>query len=565
MAKRLALTLFDNHKVPQEVIDLLFDTSLYSKHKTLRHYLVAEGFSFSVDELEKLITYVERQLYDQVFYLSHLVYFILQSSGDWTDVGEQQIKISFCRVLLQLKPSDVLTDEHASLFYEKVAENFTALGFDNMSLATAKSIHETKRLNLLGREFKYRPGVSISQLLRFLGSRQALMSNPFLKGFSYILAEALYKQKSEFMIGYFVKELMRAPTFVMPNVANVAEHYISMREEAFQTVFFQKWVPAFEPRMVYQFGPDADSFSRMSLAIKEKTLSLFGVQTADELMAVQKAFIGDMRETVLYHELGHGVTQDYLLPYENCAIAAGMESYLNAYTFDAIQEFLSDFSPEGKGMYGPMMNMINISKTNLVRASRMFYMYFSDVFFYDTDDQHMYDYSDIMCLIFIRYIKNDLSVDFEQMEKDVVYRLKDLEGPKPKNLSLLERISELWLFETDGIINRLKSIKYTLSAERDFNYVKGLWLESCQKYNKFISEKDHGFISSLWVNMLSYVDHFAKDESPKLRAEINKKSKMTLAKVMILTCGRATAEKYQFDARKYLIDKFKEVGLMSQR
>ena len=60
----------------------------------------------------------------------------------------------------------------------------------------------------------------------------------------------------------------------------------------------------------------------------------------------------------------------------------------NIYT--AILEFLADFSPKKDEIMGPIQNMIKISRTDKNRMIRMYLMYLSDVWFYNTEDTYMY-------------------------------------------------------------------------------------------------------------------------------------------------------------------------------
>ena len=58
-----------------------------------------------------------------------------------------------------------------------------------------------------------------------------------------------------------------------------------------------------------------------------------------------------------------------------------------------------------------IQNMIAIYKTDKNRAESMFYMYLSDVWFYDTPDTYMYLYSDLMVLILVRYIRKNQTIN----------------------------------------------------------------------------------------------------------------------------------------------------------
>ncbi len=566
MAKKKLLQLFVDQKITQEAAELLLDSSLYGRHKTLRHHLDDHAISYDPAQYDALVRFLEKSLYDQVFYIAHLQYHLMQISNDWGDVGEQQIKIAFSRCLLNISSQEPIDYSHAAEFENLVEKNLNDLGIKSMSVGVTQSQYELSFLKLLGREFKANPGEKISEILAFAGSKYRVQSRPFKKGFSYIFGEMLTKTKAEYTIHFIVKEWIRTPSYVMANAALVSDHTIYMREESLRTVFVQKWVQALEDNWMYNHQIKTNLYWNVSHAIKKTTLDLFAVKTADDLKAHQKQFIGDMRETIMYHEIGHGITKDYIFPYESIAIAQGIDHYHKLSGYEGLIEFLSDFSPAVHGLHGPYWNMIQIAKTNKIRAERMFYMYLSDVFFYDTEDEYMYAYSDFMCMMALRYIGPDKQVDFAKMEKDLFYVSSEngqIQLAKHAKTSLFQRLAELFWTDIDSIKQLVKGLKFTLSTEKDFNYIKGLWLQETRKYFKFATDQDTVFLSSFWVNVFSYIDHFSKESTPKVKALLEKQNKTVAAKIMVTMCGRKVAEEYGFDARRYVMDTFKKHGFVS--
>jgi len=556
MATKQILTFFEGNQVSKALSGLLLDQSLYLRHETLADYLKDTKISYDPKSLAKVVSFLEKQVYQQIFYFAHLQYHLMQVSDDWGPVGEQQVKLSFFRVLMKQGADQPITDDMVDAFFAQVDENLVSLGIKDLSKASAKSFFETQFVKLLGVEFKTNPGSRISRILRFLGSKYALVSSPYGKGFAYIFGKAVFKPHFDYGVYYISQEVIRSGSFVLANVASVCEHDVMMRYTAFETVFYQKWAQALEPRMVYLFGADAEDFSCVSHAIKSQALALYGVSDRPALDKMKKIFIKEMHETVLFHELGHGITKDYIFPYEYLSIAQGIDAYHKLAAYEGLIEFLSDFSPPTKELFGPMWNMVQVSYTDRKRAERLFYMYLSDVFFYDTEDAHMYDYSDMMCMIMVRYIKKDLSIDFEMIKKDMRY-----EPGVHEKKSLFEKLAILYKEDCELIKTKVMGIKFMLSEERDFQYVKSLWLEETRKYFKNATDKDPPFLSSFWTNVFSYIDHFAKGEAPGMKLFLEKQCRTVVAKVMILSAGRKVAEQFQFTPRLYLLDRFKKIGL----
>ena len=560
MKKKAQFSLFDGNKISKEVCDHLFDTSLYATHKTYKSYLDSAKLPYTPAEIAKLIHLVEQQIYEFVYFMAHLQFYVMRSSSDWGEMGEQHILLSFARVLLQLPPDQPIESEHVGQFFEKVEENLDRLGIAGMTVDAAKYSYNNKYLTVLGREFKTFVMQNVNPMLRFLGSKKALVTGLYWSSYAYIWGECTYKTVGEYSVMFISKELMRTPSYVIPNVAEVAEHQVVMRDECLYAIFYQKWTPVFEPRVVYQYHADADLVSRISKGIKARAIAVSGAKTQDELIANRKLFVGGIRETIMYHEIGHGITKDYLFNYERVAIAMGINRYHQMPMYDAFIEVLSDFAPPAGGLIGPMWNMTVVAKKDKGRAEQLFYSYLSDVFFFDTDDTHMYDYSEMMCLIMMRYIRSDLSIDFGKMEADLQYHQGD--GAKPAKPSLYDRLGDLFCSDMDHLKQMLQKVKYPLEKERDFAFVKSTFLEDKRKYNKYLIETDHAFLSSFWYSMFSFVEKLAPDEAPKIKSHLEKSSKMVMAKLMILTAGRKVAEEYQFQPRQYIYSQFKKLGLL---
>lgn len=82
----------------------------------------------------------------------------------------------------------------------------------------------------------------------------------------------------------------------------------------------------------------------------------------------------------------------------------------------ALLEFLADFAPAHAGIKGPLQNMVDVAQSDPERAEKMFWMYVSDTWFFDTDDRYMFLYSDLMALCFITVVKPDHSIDWELLQ-----------------------------------------------------------------------------------------------------------------------------------------------------
>ena len=147
--------------------------------------------------------------------------------------------------------------------------------------------------------------------------------------------------------------------------------------------------------------------------------------------------------------------------------------------------------------------MIDISKKDMIRATRMYYMYLSDTWFFNTEDTYMYTYSDLMALILIRYIKEDQSIDFAKLEKDLQFR--DDRGQNDK-LTLFERIFELYTWDTQEIKTLVEHAEFSLLDDKlDYKKIRALLIEQFRQNDGYVHEDTYEFLVPYWTNMLGYV------------------------------------------------------------
>ncbi|MFC1752106.1 hypothetical protein ACFL96_01745 [Thermoproteota archaeon] len=554
MAKKKTINIFNQNKsVSSDVLDIIFDPGIRSKNKTLEDYFTVNKLVVDPDQLTQLAKLVETQIYNTVYYLAHLRFYIMNLSDQWGDAGKQQVLVSFCRNLLTLSPLSRLTFEDMMRFHEIVEKNIMDLGIKSIPLDQAVSHYKTSCFQLLGKRFELYQAVEMSKLLHFCGSKKWLQGRNQGEWPSFIFGEGKAIHKAEYEIVFLTKEEIRTPNNIMAMAAVVGATDVFVREESLEIIFYQKWLHMFnEPEELLRKSKE-NIYKNIALAIKQQCLKCYNVSSAEELIKIEKKFVKDMRETIYYHEIGHGLVQNYLLPAETVAVGEATQFYGET-IFTAMSEFLADFTPKHKGLKGPIRNILEISKKDKDRAERMYYMYFSDTFFLDTQDEYMYLYSDLMSLILMKYIKKDHHIDFVKLEEDLRFRPKG----SHENPSLFERVLDLFVNDTDYIRTHVKKAKYKLSKERDFEYVREIRTAKARQLNPIIDINSYEFLAPFWLNMIAFVDRLT-DSNKVLRKYIEKQKGIILKKIMIASCGRKKAEAYQFNHRRYIVDRMKEL------
>ncbi len=539
-----------------DIIAILLDKSKINRFKTVQDYCENNKLKLNKDQLPMFTKKIEKLLYDQVFYYAHLMYHYMETSGDWGEPGEQQVKITFCRNLLKVDPKIHLDMNHANEFNQKVKENIERLKINTIAVETAKKQLRFYKFKLFGQEFETYRSADLNRFLKFAESDKFLHSGQYGSQMEIIFGRGKSKSYHGYNVTFVQKEFIRTPNNVMSMAAIIGHQNIYIRLESLTTIFAQKWVQIFDYNEFEMLTIHADPFWNIAEGIKQKVLEYYEIETKEQLIEKEKIFVNDMSETILYHELGHGIIQHNILPFELGAIGEASKIFgENVYT--AILEFLADFSPEHNKLKGPIQNIIEISKTDRDRAKRMYLMYMSDTWFYNTDDTYMYTYSDLMTLILMRYITKD-DINFELMAKELTYDPKDSQSK-----SHFDRIIALYSADIEEVKTICENATYTLNGN-DLKYknIRSFLIDEFKKNDGFVHVETYEFLVPYWTNVLGYIDSISNSKQI-IKDYFTQQQTKILKKIMILSCGKETAQKYQFDHRKYIMDRMLSLNIVA--
>ncbi|MFA5878824.1 MAG: hypothetical protein WC860_01470 [Candidatus Margulisiibacteriota bacterium] len=549
----------NNNQLTKELEEILFDSAINNRYPTLKNYLIIKKISYEESDLKQILFLIEKSIFKQVYYYAHLIYYIMEKSSNWGEAGEQQIKLSFCRSLLNKEPDIALAQEDAIEFLDKVEENIEKLEISKLSLDQAKNEFKNSKFIIFNHTFTSYKANEINRILRFLGSDKFLQCGFYGDEKEFIFGKGILEHKLGYDIIFLEKELARTPNNIIAMAAIIGNREIFIRKESLKTIFVQKWMEIFNYDEDEQFDIKTSVYRNISEGIKQKTLSLYGVKEKNDLEKIANEFVSDMGETILYHELGHGITQHDILPLENAAIGEATK-IIGENIYTSMLEFLADFAPPFEGIIGPIHNMIQISKKDRARAERMYFMYLSDTWFFDTTDEYMYIYSDLMALILLKYIDVNQQVNFLQLEHDISF---EKDRTQKEKLSMFERILELFVWDTQEIKAIAEKAVFNITDNKyDYKKIRGLMLEEFKRNDGFVKTDTYEFLVPFWTNMLGYVIKLS-DAADKLKDYIRDQQKVTLMKMLILSCGKKKAESLNYDHRKYIIEQFRELNLLA--
>ncbi|MFC1616807.1 hypothetical protein ACFL2K_01145 [Candidatus Margulisiibacteriota bacterium] len=551
----------DKNQITPELSGIVFDPSINNRYSSIQKYLTEQKIKYKKDALEQLTKTAENEIFKQVRFLAYLIYYIMETSGDWGEAGEQQIKISFCRNLLQKDPRIQLSQEDAFNFLSKVEETIKKLKIDAFPLDMAKNKYKNHQFSLLGQRFSSYKTSDINRILRFCGSKRFLQGGFYGDDKEFIFGEGDFEHQFGYDVIYLDKELARTPNNIVAMAAIIGNREIYIRKESLKIIFAQKWLEIFNYDEAEIEDIKSDIYRNISEGIKWKTLSLFNVSNKKSLEKIENQFIEEMGETILYHEFGHGLTQHDLLPTENAAIGEATKIFgENIYT--SMLEFMADFAPNYQKIIGPIQNMIRISKKDKAKASRMYYMYLSDTWFFDTDDEYMFIYSDLMALLLLKYIEPNQEIDFSKLEENILYNPNKSPDDKP---SMFERILDLFVLDTNEIKAIAEDANFKLLDKKlKYNEIRQLMINQFKQNDGFVEADSYEFLVPYWTNMLGYISSISDSEG-KLKKYLEKQEKTILKKMLILSAGKKEAEKFEYNHRHFLTNRLKSLGIIQYK
>ncbi len=439
---------------------LLLDYSQWGRIGGLRAVLAECGIDVPDLEWKAFGEAVAASLIGQLRRLAYCIYQLMVVSGDWTDAGRDACESAFGRCELGLGPEATWGYGEKQKFLILASEMVAAFALEGLSADELKSRVNDASIEVLGLVFTIHEFNSLNRLLMFVGMALILQGGVYGPYREFILGTGTFELKGDYRVFVLTHEVLRSPTTIMPMAAVIGEREIFVRDEAMASVFQMKWA-SFLPHAFGDFFTYYGVEHRMSALIRRRVFECYGVKSRADLDAVTESFIFDLKETVLTHELGHGVIQYHLLSSEVAPVAESSKMCGES-VVTALLEVLADFAPRLGDVKGPLQNMVEVAVVDYARATRMFWMYLSDVWFFDTPDEYMYVYSELMTWVMGSAIGQDLHVDFAVLDRAINAR---------------DGILQLALKEVELVVEQLRQIAE--AAEFDGDGVKVSFSEFC--------------------------------------------------------------------------------------
>ena len=530
--------------------DILYDKSLFNRYFSLEKYLDSQHISFNKTHLTEFISHVESMVYESSEYLVYLIYYLMEIEDDWGAAGKQQVQFSFAQSVLGLDEMDYSAMQK---FQAVVLAKVTEYGFQLSSKTVLKKNLLNFKITLFDQKYGFDEFNELNRLLKFIGSKYGVFHSLQSENHLFLYGQFVESSQFELLIYDVGYEKIRSPNLVTALVAFMIKDKVVVRCSALDHIYQMKWLTYFkqEPLLL----TDSKAF-KIGHAFKKHVMALFGCNTEVGFKKKKTLFLSFMRENILFHETGH-----FLVSYKELSLKKSSIALATSLVPDSILEtFLevfSDFFPAQDGFSSTFQNLIAIHDKDPLKAQIMFYIYFSDVWFFDTPDEYMYLYSELMSLILIKYIRDDRSIDFEQLKKDFILR-KDYTSLKKK--TFFEQLVTFFDNITESVETIIVNTTFKLAKNVDFKTFCYVLDNLYKEMNASYKKTDYKYQHFLWLSLVKGVLDYS-DSSNQLKSALMHHSSQVLKSIMIMTCGKEKAKVYNYNARKFIEDSLTEKGL----
>lgn len=487
---------------------LLFDPSVYNNSPSLDHFIKENALPTTQQEVRNYFHSVILSTLHRIGAIQ--LKYMFQSSNFAHSTKEQTLDYFFEQDYF--KTSSPITLTHLN------EENAQALfHFHDISGWTEQHcFQEMKTFSFKFGSYSlaYKDIDRINNVLSFIGSPLMVSSSVAEKWQRLFVAET-NPLKGYKKAVWVTKELCRMPCINPTLAAFTYSRKIFLRETCFSFMMDMKWLPLYQSEntdMFSTFFPEyliSDIFRTEAVArYQEKSKKEFGA-------AIKSA----IAENVFFHECGHVVMKDFISP-ETMAIMKKCV-LLKISLFESCDEVLADCAPEHDGMKGFFTFLIKLSKKDPEKARDYFYAYASDTWFFDTDDESMYEYSEMIHLIKLRYQSaKSPSINFEQMEKDF-----DFDNPRSFLTQFVASINTC----IEKFKEIVKNEKYIINDnDYSFKFISDLAHKDVIEKKPTIDQESYDYYCYYWANMMVLIETYIKNK--KKLPQFHKQAKKIIYK-----------------------------------
>lgn len=520
----------------------LEDKALSVSDKKIDVLIKKNKIKDSTKEKSELFSFIKEYVVRQLKEIAIVEYLIMEKSNNWGVMGEQRVSISFCRILLNIPNDREVTQFDADRFRRIIDEQDDVLGKE--SADSYLEWLKKNKLSFLGISFRARAINEAKQYFELMEVPFYLYATYGSGGrFNFIFGEFLHKKYENINTYLIGTEFIRSPNMVL-SVAATGEGPLTLliRRASCEVIFFNKWQKFFDQSKLERKKALNHPNSAIREGVKAKALALYKTKTTEDVKNIKNTFINEMIDGILWHEIGHKIYGD--IPWNS--------SFSNTDTIiGCLTESLGDWAPKKGKIKGAIERFIEISEKDIEKASRCVYVYLSDNWFVDEEEEFMSIQTDILTSLILHFINKDGSIDFVRMktEHSQIYKF-------------LAKKHELIL---DEVLALIKKGKYEVGIHlMDYNTMGKEVLKMYKDGGQATTMEELEKNGNYWMNIFGYVKKF----SPKTQKAIDAyvvSAGIDLRKDLLNIITKKNGEQYNNLLREYIYAKYKEIGVLKER
>jgi hypothetical protein len=515
-------------------LSYLFDPTVYNSKQSFADYIKKQKITESKQKLKEAF---ERMLLLNLKRIGCLLFKRMQLSQDYVvDTKDQVIETFFSQDLFK---KEVQLDK--GNIEDQLVSLFSKLNIAQLSLH--QCIQDTKSLKIDFGSYVFTSTNinTLNRILTYIGSRYSIITSVTGLWLRFMCVElTAYKKSSNSFI--VKKEHFVSPTVNPTLAALTINKKVYLRQSTFKFMYDMKWKYHYENSEQFSSFFSIDSYVISTIFQQKAVESRLSLAEAE----FEKQITSTVMENVVYHEDGHLIMNEFL-DLETVALMKSFKLYPLS-IFESCDEILADCAPSHNDLLGTLVGISKIAETNEQLAIDMFFTYLSDTWFFDTTSEDMYEYSEMIHLVMLRYFDvKTKSINFSKMQTDF-----DLNNPRSfltkfvTTMNTLIREFRLYLKkQTYVLANQKKTYGWLVDfAEKEIKEkIPHASPDSMLYHNQF------------WSRIILLVKSFLTDKS-KLDSFCTH-SKTKLYKILFRLTTKDTLKPQQ--AREYIMTKYKEI------
>ena len=520
------------------------------------------------EEITIVREFVKEYVYRKFKDLAMINFLAKKKCNNFGIHGEQTVSISFCRNILSIPNNREVNIFDADQLRWILKDCDKRYG--NKSGVEYQAYIKDFTLEVFGKKYPKTNTGQVNELFEQLDVNYYLYGTTaeFIFG---TIKESLIADKN---IITFQREYIRSPEEILSRVASVYKDGMIIRQEACEVVFFNKWQKFYSESKSERKRALRHVNSAIRDGIKEYALSLYNVTNTADVMKIKDNFFYNMEDGIIWHEIGHLISN------------ADMDSIHNIFRNrignnfkigHVLQEALADYAPIKGQQKGAFARFVEMAKEDVLQATRNIYVYMSDNWFLDEDEEESKCLmSNVLIALAMYYINPDGSVDFDRLTGEYikVYALVF------KRFSILcNRLLDVIRhsrYEVDtrqldyiGLVKEILDIIKHPQHEKTAHQFDYAYFENKIK-NEFQDNNDTPPLEKLpkletfwsfWELLVEYLEKYSKT-GWKQYQKVQVEEAIELERLIFMEILKVDGVKYEDSLYNYIVERAKEIGIV---